>query len=227
MKKIGKMNELAWVFGIVLCSLGVCLCTKADFGLSMIAAPPYILHLKLVEFLPWYSQGTSEYIWQGLLLVLMCLITGRFKWHFLLSFAAGIISGVLIDAWLFVLGGNAPYINMESRIAAFVLGESLTGLAIAFYFRTSLPIQIYELVVVQIAERFSFDKNKTKLYFDIIMLVISVVFALVLNRSFTGIGIGTLIITIVNAKLIAMFGKVLDRFFTFEERFGKTKIWFK
>ena len=49
-KRIGKMNEIAWVLGIVLCALGVALCTKADFGLSMIAAPAYIIHVGMSRF---------------------------------------------------------------------------------------------------------------------------------------------------------------------------------
>ena len=83
-KKISKMNELAWVIGIVVCSLGVCLCTKADFGLSMIAAPPYILHYALRGVFPWFTQGRAEYAWQALLLLGMCLAVGRFRWRYLL-----------------------------------------------------------------------------------------------------------------------------------------------
>jgi len=60
MKKIGKMNEAAWLLGILLCSLGVSLCTKAGFGLSMIAAPPYILHLKLSLLSPFFTQGSAN-----------------------------------------------------------------------------------------------------------------------------------------------------------------------
>ncbi len=221
MKKIGKINELAWVLGIIFCSLGVCLCTKANFGLSMIAAPPYIIHLKMVQLFPWYSQGTSEYIWQGILLVIMCLIIRRFKFRYLLSFAAAVIFGIAVDAWLRIFGGNAAYENMAVRIIAFLLGESVTALAIAFYFRTDMPLQMYELIVVEIAAKFGLDKNKAKLGNDIIMLALSVILALGLNHSFKGIGVGTIVITAVNAKLIAIFGNVLDRFFTFEPRFEK------
>ena len=77
-KKIGKMNELAWVIGIVVCSLGVCLCKKSDFGLSMIAAPPFILHVALKDIFPWFTHGTAEYVWQGFLLILMCAAVQRF-----------------------------------------------------------------------------------------------------------------------------------------------------
>ncbi len=221
MRKMTKANELSWLLGIVLCSLGVALCTKANFGLSMIAAPPFIIHLKFFEIFPWYSQGTSEYIWQGFLLVVMCVIVRKFKWKYLLSFAVGIIFGLFLDFWLALFGSNVPYESMQIRVIAFVIGEMVTAVAVAFYFRTSLPLQIYELLVVEIAEQFNFDKNKTKLANDIIMLVVSLVLAMLLNRNLRGIGIGTVIITVVNAKLIEKAGKIIDKFFGNESKFPR------
>ena len=60
MKKISKMGELAWLIGTALCALGVAFCTKANFGLSMVAAPPYILHVALSKFSTFFTHGTVE-----------------------------------------------------------------------------------------------------------------------------------------------------------------------
>ena len=62
---------------------------------------------------------------------------------------------------------------MVSSIVAFIAGELLTALAIAFVFRTSLPIQIYELLVREIADRFGFDVNRVKQVNDAAMLILS------------------------------------------------------
>ena len=221
MRKIKKMNEAAWFIGIIGCALGVCLCTKANFGLSMIAAPPYIFHVALRGRFPWFTQGTSEYIWQGVLLLVMCAATGRFRWKYLLSFGTAVISGLCIDFWFLLLGGNGAYEQLWIRIAAFVFGAVFTSLAIAFVFRTSLPIAIYELLVREIADRYGFDINRVKLCNDIVMLILSAVLAFVLTGGFNGFGIGTILITFINAPLIAFFGRLLDRFFTFEPRFPK------
>ncbi len=218
-KKIGKMNEMAWVIGILVCSLGVCLCTRADFGLSMIAAPPYILHYALRDLWPWFTQGRAEYVWQAVLLIGMCLAVRRFRWRYLLSFAAAFIAGKSIDLWFIVLGGSAVYGSMAARIVAFVLGELLTSVAIAFVFRTSWPVQIYELLVREIADRYSLDVNRVKLVNDISLFVLSAVLSLLLTGGFHGFGVGTVLITAVNAPLIALCGRLIDRFFTFEPRF--------
>ena len=221
LKKISRMNEIAWVIGIAGCALGVCLCTKANFGLSMIAAPPYIFHIALRDRLPWFTQGTAEYIWQGVLLLFMCVVTGRFRWKYLLSFGTAVVSGLCIDFWFLLLGGNGAYESLGMRIAAFVRGAGITSLAIAFVFRTSWPIAIYELLVREIADRFGLNINRVKLGNDIVMLVLSAALAFVLTGGFHGFGPGTILITFVNAPLIAYFGKWIDRRFSFEPRFPK------
>lgn len=220
-RKIGKMNEAAWVCGIVLCALGVCLCTKASFGLSMIAAPPYMIHLKMVQLFPWWTQGTSEYIWQGALLVFMCLVLRRFRVKYLLCFATAVLFGFTLDGWFFLFGGNGAYTDMTVRIISFAAGEVITALAIAFYFKTGLPLQVYELLVTQFADKFGVRTDRVKQINDIVMLVLSVALALLLTHGFSGIGIGTVVITLVNAPLIRLFTRLLDRYFTFDARFPK------
>lgn len=215
MKKISRMNEIGWVLGILLCTLGIAFCTKSNFGLSMIAAPAYIIHVKMVQFFPFYTQGTSEYVFQITLILITFCITRKFKLKYILSFVTAILSGFALDFWLFLLGGNGAYDELWLRIAAFIISEILTALAIAFFFRTTLPVQGYELLVAEIAHTFKLKTDTVKLFNDIIYFAASVILALVLNGSFQGIGIGTIVITIVNAPIIAFFGRLLDKYFTF------------
>ena len=77
------------------------------------------------------------------------------------------------------------------------------------------------MLVREIADRFGLDINRVKLCNDIVMLILSAVLAFVLTGGFNGFGIGTILITFINAPLIAFFGRLLDRFFTFEPRFPK------
>lgn len=223
MKKISKMNEAAWILGILLCTLGVALCTKANLGLSMIAAPIYVIHVKLVQLFPWYTQGTSEYIFQIALIFITSIVCKRFRVKYILSFATAIISGFTLDFWLFLLGGNGMYEAMPSRIIAFILGAAITSLAIAFFFRTNMPVQGYELLVSEIADKYKLNVDKVKMANDICYLVLSVALALILNRSLQGIGVGTVIITFINAPLIAFFGKILDKIFIFDSLFKKPR----
>ena len=204
-------NVINWCLGVVLCSLGICLCTKGGFGLSMIAAPPYILHIWLRGRFSWFTQGTAEYFWQAVILLVTAFSARRFRLKYLLSFLTALCSGFVIDGWLYLLGGNGLWSSMPVRIASFLLGMCITSLAIAFYFHTTLPLSAYELIVTELSERYSWDKTKVKQINDAVMLLLSVLLAVLLNGSLTGIGIGTVIITLCNATLIRLCGREIER----------------
>lgn len=220
-KRIGKMGELSWFIGVLLCALGVSLCTKANFGLSTIAAPPYILHRFLIDKLPFFTQGFAEYVWQGSLLIVLTLILRRFRVRWLFSFFTAICCGFAIDMWLYLLGGNGAYESMVMRIIAFALGTVFTALAIAFHFRTYIPLQVYELAVVEISDGFGFDTVKVKLVNDIIMLAVSLALSGLLCGFRAGVGAGTVVAAFVNSPLIGLFGRLLDNFFVFDARFPR------
>lgn len=220
-KKIGKVNELAWFIGVLLGALGLCLSTKASFGLSMLSAPAYILHMKLHDIFSWYSHGTSEYIWQGMLLIIMCIIIRKFKMRYIFSFLTAVLFGWEVDAWKWVLGGDAAYSELWQRIIAFILGTLITAFAVALYFRTYMPLQMGELVVTEISDTYKLNCDKVKLVNDFIMLGVSIALTLILHHKLIGVGVGTIIVTFVNAPLIVMFGKLLDKIFDFSPMFPK------
>lgn len=136
-----------FILGLCLCTLGIVLCTKADLGLSMIAAPAYILHVALHRSLAWYTQGTGEYIFQAAMLLLMCVVIRRFRAGYLLSFFTAVLTGLLIDLWLLLLGGGGAYEALALRIITFAVGSVIISLAVALFFRTNCPLQVYELFV--------------------------------------------------------------------------------
>lgn len=206
-----KLNVINWIVGIALCNLGVSLCTKANFGISMIGASPYILHVWLRDTFEWFSQGTAEYVWEAIVLIIGCLIVRQFKLRYLLSFLTAIISGLAIDGWFLLLGGNGPFESMYARVIFFCVGTLLTSCGIAFFFNTTLPMQVYELVVAEVTAKYKKDLNKVKFVNDIILFAVAILLSFVLTHKFTGIGVGTIIITLVNAPLIGMFRKAVEK----------------
>ena len=223
MKKISKMSELAWVIYLLLCSLGVVLCTKANFGLSMLAAPPYILHVVLSKYWPFFTQGMSEYLFQAFVMAIICIIVKKFRVRYLLSLTTSVIFGFIIDLWILILGGNGAYAQLWQRIVAFIVGEGLIGFAVAFGFNTYLPAQIGELVVTEISSTYNFKLHKVKLVADLTYLVVAIVLSLTLTHAFTGIGVGTVVITLINSPLINGSGKLIGKFFEFDAAFPSLK----
>lgn len=225
-RKIHGMDEIAYALGMIICAFAVCLGTKANLGISVVAVPGYLYSYLLGGeggLIPWLTQGWADFLWQVVQLGIMCLIIMKFKAKYLLSFLSSFIGGRLIDLWFFVLGGNGAYENIVARIFAMIASQICLGFAVALFFRTSLPVQICELLMVEISKRFKLSASKIKLIYDVIILVLSLVISLIFTRGLTGIGIGTIVIAICTSPLTVLFGKLLDRFFVFDSIFKKRR----
>ncbi len=209
--RIKQYSLLNWLLGNIICSLGVALSTKADFGLSMIGACPYIIHVWLRDSFAWFTQGTAEYFVEAAVLIAACVIIRRFRLSYLLNFLEALVIGAAIDIWFGLMGGNMPFEALNIRIAAFVLSILITALGVAFFFRTDMPLQTYDFAVIKIAERYGIAEKKVKFCNDITMLAVDIALALGLTGRLTGIGIATFISALVNSAVINMWGSLIDR----------------
>ena len=216
-KKIQHFGEIAWLIGVVLCSLGVSLSAKSGLGVSMVIAPAYVLHLRFSQVFPWFTLGMAEYTFQGLLIIATALVIRRFKLKYLLCFFTAVIHGFAVDMWRSLIGSGIAQTVIEKGVYC-ALGTVVTAFAISLMLRTYLPQEVFELVVKEVSDKYSFSMNKVKWVYDISSLVLGIVLMLALFKTFSLeiIGIGTLILTVINAPLIAFFGKILDKMISFD-----------
>ena len=224
MKKPVFYKELSYVFGLLILVFATALTERADFGMSMVVAPAYILHLKLSQVLPWFSYGVAAYVVQGGLLVIMMLILRRFRLSYLFSFVTAVLYGILVD-WLMVLVAYFPADTFAWRLLWYVLGTVLCSFSIALLFHTYLAPEAYDLFVKELSRKFGWKIDKVKTCYDCASLLISVI----LSFSFFGFGVfqgvklGTLVCALVNGFLIGRFSKLLEKHFDFQNRFGFEK----
>ena len=208
-KPIGKTGELFYVFGTILCSLGVCLSAKSGFGVSMVVAPAYVLSCFLQPKIPFFTFGNTEYVVQGLFIIVLALVVGKFKLKYPLSFVTCVLYGLMLDGWR-SLFGREVFTEPYMRIISMILGAVITAIAIALYLRTYMPQQGYDMFVYEIATEKKLKMNVVKWIYDVSSLILAIVLMLVLFNRFDleMVGIGTLILTIVNTPLIIGFGKL-------------------
>lgn len=239
MKLIKKSSELLWIFGIIFVALGVSICSKADLGVSMIAAPAFVLSEALSTIWDLFTVGVTEYIIQGIILIVLCLLIHRFNWRFLLAFAVAVIYGYTLDLFLFLLS-DIQFDSIWLRWVMLIVGDMITALGVACFFRTYLPLQVYELFVSLVTDKFRLNINKTKWIFDLSLLLISVTLAFTLfgdantfnwstigYASFHSIGLGTLVTTAINSPLISLMGKLIDSTFDPSPRFTKLEAYIR
>lgn len=224
MKKRVFYTELAYVAGLVIMAFAAAFTEKADFGMSMVVAPAYILHLKLSQLLPWFSFGVAEYFVQGLLVVATMLVMKKFKLSYILSFVTAFLYGTLLDIAMLVISG-LPGEAFVMRIVWYVLGTVLCSLAVSLFFHTYLSPEAYELIVKELSSKFNWDINKVKTVYDCLSTAVGIVlsFAFFGFGVFEGVKLGTVICAFVNGFLIGRFTKLLEKKFVFENRFDFEK----
>lgn len=195
--------ELAYVAGIVLLALGTALMERADYGMSMVVAPAYIVHLKLVQLLPWFSFGVAEFALQGLLLVALSLWMGRFKRSYLFAFATAVLYGAVLDLCISIVA-LLPGTGMAMRLVCYVLGLLFCATGVALLFHSYIPPEAYELVVKEIAARQRWDVGRVKTAYDCISCAVGIAlsFAFFGWGQFEGVKVGTILCALVNGSLI-------------------------
>ena len=224
MKKKIFYTEVSYVLGLVIMAFAAALTEKADFGMSMVVAPAYILHLKLSQFLPWFTFGVAEYVFQGILVLLTVLIMRSFKASYLFSFVTAVVYGTLLDFAMKIIA-FLPDENFFVRVLWFALGSVLCSFAVSLFFHTYISPEAYELIVKEIAEKFKFNINRVKTAYDCLSTVLGVV----LSFSFFGFGVfqgvkfGTVICALVNGFLIGRFTFLLEKNFEFQNKFPLEK----
>ena len=90
-------SELAYVFGMVVLALGTAMMERADFGMSMVVAPAYLVHLRISQAFPAFTFGMAEYCLQAVLLIGIAMITRRRKIKYVLSFGTAVFYGFTLD----------------------------------------------------------------------------------------------------------------------------------
>ncbi|MBR5540529.1 MAG: hypothetical protein IKU56_04035 [Clostridia bacterium] len=210
MKPLRISSELVYLLSLALLALAVSLTAAADFGVSMVVAPAYIVSLKW----PVLTFGQAEYIVQGILFIVFCAAMRRVRPLYLVSIATGLLYGVMLDAWRLIPAlspaavGAAP---MPVRIALLLIGMVLTSFSIALIFRVYIYPQVYDFFVKGIAARYRLNRSRFKQLFDASCLLVSVAMSLALFRGFHGVGSGTLLMTVCNGFLIGFFDRLFGK----------------
>lgn len=213
MKKIRIYSELIYVLALFGLSLAVAMLAAADFGLSVIIAPAYIINEKIGFF----SLGEWSYIVQGVLFIAFCFAMKKMKLIYFVSFLSCVVYGYILDMWRAVIPCLNPDVtppgsmDLWIRVIFFIIGELLTSFTVMLFFKAYIYPQVCDLFVKGLVERYGLNQVRVKRVYDICYLAVSVILALVLFGDFVGIEGGTVIIAVVTGPLIGIFSNWFDK----------------
>ena len=228
MKKRTMYRETAYVLAMMILSLGTALMERADFGISMIVAPSYLLHLKVSQSLPWFSFGVAEYIMQTAVLALVMIFMGRVKLAYFFAFVSAMLSGVLLDVSI-ALVALIPFEGTAARLVYYLLGMYIGTLGVGLIFHSYVTPGAYESFVKELAPKYGFELGKFKTSYDCCSLLLGVVFSFAFFGfgRFVGIRLGTVVCAAVNGTLVAFNSRLVEKFFDFEDRLPKLGNFFR
>lgn len=218
MKKRVFYSEIAYIVGLVLIALSCALIKHSDFGVSMIVAPAYLLHLLISPVLPFFTFGTAEYCFQALLIVILSLIIRKFRVSYLFSFVTAVIYGFVLDGLIYLVD-FIPNGEMWQRIALLFVGIQICAVGVAVMFRTYISPEAYELIVMEMSTAFGWDMTKFKWVFDCICCALAIIMSFIFfgKWRFDVVGAATLVCSVVNGYFIGKYSKLLDKMFEFRD----------
>lgn len=211
-------TEMAYIVGIVILALGTAFMERADFGMSMIVAPAYILHLKISETLPFFTFGMGEYLVQAILIILLAMILRKRNLSYLFSFITAVIYGFILDGAI-ALVALIPDSTMFLRMACYVIGLVLCTIGVSFLFHTYISPEAYELFVKEVAMKLNVPITKCKTIYDCTSCIISILLSFLFFGfgHFEGIKWGTIVCTLLNGWLIGKMTILLESIFEFKD----------
>ena len=222
MKKKVFYMEWAYVCGLVFLALGTALMEKANFGMSMVVAPAYILYLKLSRIFPFVTFGMMEYTFQAFLLIVMGLALRRFRLSYLFSFVTAVIYGFTLDGCM-LLAGFIPEGGFVLRAACYAAGMILCAAGVAFFFHTYIAPEAYELIVKELSAEWKVDIGKFKTGYDVTSCLISVILSFIFFGlwHFEGVKLGTILCALVNGSIIGWMSRSMESKWNFVRKIGK------
>lgn len=211
-------TEFSYILGIIILALGTAFMERANFGMSMVVAPAYLIHLKVSQVLPFFSFGMAEYCLQAVLLVAISVFMGRFKLIYLFSFVTAVLYGFTLDGMMAAVA-LLPFGSVVSRALFFVVGMVLGSIGVALFFHTYIAPEAYELFVKEFAKKFNKSIPKVKTVYDCTSCIISIIlsFAFFGLWHFEGVKFGTIICALINGFLIGRVSAFLDKKYEFKD----------
>jgi len=210
-------SEWAYVGGILLLALGTALMEKADFGMGMVVAPAYLLHLKLSQSWPFFSFGMAEYVLQAALLLFTALLLRRARPSYLVSFLTALFYGSALDGCIWLM--RAAPATLPARLGFYAAGVPICSLGVALLFHSYISPEAYELLVKELAAAYGWRIHRVKTLYDIAscLAAVALSFAFFGFGHFVGVKGGTLLCALLNGPLIGCFGRLLEARFSFAD----------
>lgn len=218
MKKLVFYTELSYILGIILLAFGTAIMEKANFGVSMVVAPAYLVFKKLSLTYTFFTFGMAEYMLQAILLIFMVLLLKKFRISYLFSFLTAIYYGLVLDVSMNLIA-RVDTLTTAMGVVFFFVGLLLCAVGVAFMFHTYISPEVYELFVKKVSEKSHIKLSTFKTIYDCASCLAGILLSFLFFGlfEFEGVKAGTVICALINGKLIGIISNLMEKHLEFKD----------
>ena len=188
-EKLTVKRLFNYLFGLFLITLGVAFSIKSNLGSTPVASVPYALNLIFS-----IELGVSTVIFHIILVIIELLLLKKdFKMKHFLQIPAGIVFGAFTTFSLALIGFIPTAPDFITALLMSVLSIFLIALGLFFYVPSNMIPLSVEGVTPAIAIVTGNLFSKTKVYFDISVVLTSLILSYLFLGNFGSVGIGTIL----------------------------------
>ncbi len=178
-----------YIFGLFLITLGVAFSIKSGLGSTPVASVPYALNLILG-----IDLGITTLMFQIFLVCLeLVLLRSDFKRKHFLQVFVSLIFGAFTSFSISLMSFVPPADNLAVAFLMSFVSVFLIALGIFFYVPTNIVPVSVEGTIQAIAIVTNNPFPKIKIYFDVTVVLSSLILSYLFLGNFGSVGIGTII----------------------------------
>ena len=212
-------NRIAiYICGIFLLALGGVLAIKSNLGASPVSSLP--LSISKVTSI---SLGRAAAILFIIYVGIQILILRRdFKIVQLLQIIFAILFGQIMNFFNAIININVD--SFYIRIVICILSFFITAFGVTFTITANIVPVAPDGLAQVISKKAKIEFGKAKIYFDCVVVALSVGILLINNKGLDGLGIGTIVAAFTMGKMVSITGSWIDQRVTFVSALSKQTI---
>lgn len=201
-----------YLIGLFILTSGISLSIYANLGVSPGSVFPYALTLATG-----ISVGIMTIFTNMGFIFIQWILTKKFNLQsYILQMVLAFLFGFFTDLTLWLVRHILP--APESLLLAttyLLLSLFIVAVGLLFYVNTGLLMMPYDTLIAVVSKTFHMDFSKAKVICDLINVIVSLIFCLIVLQNFGSVGFGTLIAAIFIGKILGVYMKLWrDKFIT-------------
>jgi uncharacterized membrane protein YczE/cytidylate kinase len=208
-KKSIFRRYVVFAVGLMCCSFGVALITRAALGTSPISSVAYVASLNTPISMGTYLLSINLLLILGQVLMLGSEGVRRSRVELLVQLPVSLAFGAMVDIGmaLFAVFDASTY---TAQIIQMLIGCGIMSLGISLEVVADVTMNSAEYFVRIASRRFSREFGTVKIAFDVTLVVIAILLSLVLSGSLQGVREGTVLVALLTGPFVRLFSPRLS-----------------